>query len=62
MKWIKMWNKKEKKQKTFQYIKMIFFSSNIKHEIPYNIIVFYSFMKLSIVTFMESKDKDDEIF
>lgn len=38
------------------------FSSNIKHEIPYNIIVFYSFMKLSIVTFMESRDEQDEIF
>lgn len=56
-----MVEQKGKKQKTFQYIKMIF-SSNIKHEIPYNIIVFYSFMKLSIVTFMESKDEDDEIF
>lgn len=59
MKWIKMVEQKRKKQKTFQYIK--FFSTNIKHEIPYN-IVFYSFMKLSIVTFMESKDEDDEIF
>lgn len=54
-----MVEQKRKKQKTFQYIK--FFSTNMKHEIPYN-IVFYSFMKLSIVTFMESKDEDDEIF
>lgn len=50
----------EKKEETFQYIND--FSSNIKPEIPYNMIVFYSFMKLSIVTFMESKDEDDEIF
>lgn len=53
---------KRKKAETFQYIKMIFFPGNIKREIPYNIIVFYSFMELSIVTFMESKDEDDEIF
>lgn len=54
MKWIKMVEQNRKKQKTFQYIKI--FSTNINHEIPYN-IVFYSFMKLSIVTFMESKDE-----
>lgn len=59
MKRIKMVEQNRQKQKTFQYVK--FFSTNIKHEIPYN-IVFYSFMKLSIVTFMESKDEDDEIF
>lgn len=52
MKWIKMVEQNRKKQKTFQYIKI--FSTNINHEIPYN-IVFYSFMKLSIVTFIDRK-------
>lgn len=49
----------DKNRKHFNILLIIF--SNMKPKNSYN-IVFYSFMKLSIVTFMELRDEEDEIF
>lgn len=49
-----------KNRKHFNILLIIFFQYKTLNS--YNIIVFYSFMKLSIVTFMELRDEEDEIF